>query len=132
MAIMNTVTHIGSHTQKKNDYGIQSRNYRLFTVEGIVKRRDNADRLGDLSGMFAFVRPACVVLPEDLIGVTENENGDLLKVVIRNELSDTVKNAFFSDKPVLLSIRKADDYMPPIAEAAFPLGDEIVAGSRKQ
>jgi len=114
--------------QTKITGAFAKRNYRLFTVEGLINRKDNKDRLGDLSGLFAFIKPLSNgATPHEFIGITEDENGEYLPVVIRTDIEEYVKEAFFSKKPLLIAIHAIPDFKVTVADAVIPLKDEVVA-----
>ena len=100
------------------------REYYLFTVEGLHKRR-GADCFGKKDALLRYVRSEDECLPAALMNITETPDGKMLEIIIRDEIHDAVKAAFDNDGKIFLTISSHPACKINIAENAITIGDEI-------
>lgn len=101
--------------------------YYLFEVIGLRKRKDAKDTYGRLEGFAAFLKPAGTETPKSLVDVTEDNEGNALAAVVREEVEALVVEAFLNDNPIFLSVKSIPSCNLRVIEAAIPLGEAVEA-----
>ena len=106
---------------------LDGRKYRLFKVKGLFEIDDN--EFGNYEALIRYERNEQSVIPNDLMNITEDADGNLLHVLLRKGgVEDIVKNAFIAKQPLFLFVRRVNSCNLTVIEGAMPIASETLAG----